>query len=154
MPFPDLGASMRRRDFIAALGGAAAMPLAASAQQQRSIPRIGLVSLGADPGNPVIFLPFLQQIYVEGQNVILERRFAAGQVELIAAFITDLVDRNVDVIVTTGAREAEAAKRATASIPIVTVLPPDLIESGLARRCAATFRPSRRRWDCACPFST
>ena len=95
------------------------------------------VSIGADPGNPVIFLPFLQQIralgYVEGQNVILERRFAAGQVELIAAFITDLVDRNVDVIVTTGAREAEAAKRATASIPIVTVLPPDLIELGLAQ---------------------
>ena len=97
---------MRRREFIAGLGGAAAMPVAARAQQQRTIPRVGLVSIGADPGNPVNFLPFLQQIralgYIEGQNVILERRFAAGQAELIAGFVADLVDRNVDVIVTTG----------------------------------------------------
>ena len=130
---------MRRRDFIAGLCGAAAMPLVARAQQ-RPIPRVGLVSIGAEPSNPVIFLPFLQQIralgYIEGQNIVLERRFAAGQTELIAAFVADLVDRNVDIIVTTGAREVEAAKRATASIPIVTVAPPDLIGSGLAQSLA------------------
>ena len=131
---------MRRRQLLGLVGGLAISPLAARAQPPRTIPRIGLVSIGADPANPVIFLPFLEQFralgYVEGQNVIVERRFAAGQAELIAGFVADLVDRNVDVIVTTGVREVEAAKRATASIPIVTVLPPDLIGSGLAQSLA------------------
>ncbi len=130
---------MRRRDFIAEVGGSAAMPFAALAQP-RTIPRVGLVSIGADPLNPLNFLPFLEQLrtlgYVEGQNVILEQRFAAGQAELIPGFVADLVGRNVDVIVTTGSREAEAARRATASIPIVTVLHPDLIGHGLAQSLA------------------
>src|SRR5262245_29479249 len=96
---------LRRREFIAALGGVTAFPLAARAQP-RAIPRIGLVSIGADPANPVIFLPFLQQLrelgYIDGQNIILEKRFAAGQAGLISGFIADLVNRNVDIIVTTG----------------------------------------------------
>jgi putative ABC transport system substrate-binding protein len=74
---------MNRREFVTLLGGATGWPLAARAQQQRAIPRIGLVSIGADPANPVIFLPFLQQLrelgYIEGRNIILEKRFAAGQ---------------------------------------------------------------------------
>lgn len=131
---------MRRRDFIGVLSGAVALPVAAYAQQQRTIPRVGLLSIGADPANPVNFLPFLQQFralgYIDGQNVILERRFADGQLDLVAGFITDLVDRNVDVIVTTGGRETEGARRATASIPIVTVLHPDLVGAGLAQSLA------------------
>jgi putative ABC transport system substrate-binding protein len=133
---------MRRRDFIMLLGGAAASwPVTARTQQaQRTIPRIGLVSIGADPANPVNFVPFLQQFrelgYIEGQNVFIERRFAAGQANLIAGFVADLVDRNVDVIVTTGSREVEAARRATASIPIVTVLHPDLVGMGFAQSLA------------------
>ena len=107
---------MKRREFITLLGGAAAAwPLAARAQQQRAIPRVGLVSIGADPANPVIFLPFLQQFrelgYVEGQNVIFEKRFATGQAGLIGGFIADLVNRNVDVIVTTGQRKATPQKK-------------------------------------------
>jgi putative tryptophan/tyrosine transport system substrate-binding protein len=132
---------MRRREFITLLGGAAVLwPLAASAQQQRTIPRIGLVSIGADPSNPVIFLPFLQQLrelgYTEGQNVLFEKRFAAGHAGLISSFIADLVDRNVDIIVTTGQREGDAAKQATSSIPIVTMLHPDVIGMGLAQSLA------------------
>jgi putative tryptophan/tyrosine transport system substrate-binding protein len=131
---------MRRRHLLGLVGGLLMSPLAARAQPSRTIPRVGLVSIGADPGNPVIFLPFLDQLralgYIEGQNVILERRFAAGRAGLIDGFVADLVNRNVDVIVTTGGREAEAAKRATTSIPIVTVLPPDLIGSGLAQSLA------------------
>ena len=131
---------MRRRDFITGLTGAVALPVAAFAQQQRTIPRVGLLSIGADPANPVNFLPFLQQFlalgYIEGQNVILERRFADGQFNLIGGFVADLVDRNVDVIVTTGGRETEAAKKATSSIPIVTVLHPDLLGAGLAQSLA------------------
>jgi putative ABC transport system substrate-binding protein len=130
---------MRRREFLTGFGGAAAMPLVARATAAHN-PACGSVSIGADALNPVNFLPFLQQFrvlgYIEGQNVILERRFAAGQAELIVGFVADLVDQNVDVIVTTGSREAEAAKRATASIPIVTVLHPDLVGTGLARSLA------------------
>jgi putative ABC transport system substrate-binding protein len=131
---------MKRRQFISLLGGAAVWPLATRAQQQRAIPRIGLVSIGADPANPVIFLPFLQQLrelgYIEGRNIILEKRFAIGQASLVSGFIADLVDRNVDIIVTTGQREGEAAKHATSSIPIVSILHPDLIGMGLAQSLA------------------
>jgi putative ABC transport system substrate-binding protein len=136
-----MASHIERRKFLATLGGAAvAWPLAARAQQQRAIPRIGLVSIGADPANPVIFVPFLQQFrelgYIEGQNVILEKRFAAGQADLISGFVADLVDRKVDVIVTTGQREGDAAKKATSSIPIVTMLHPDVIGMGLAQSLA------------------
>jgi putative ABC transport system substrate-binding protein len=62
--------------------------------------------------------------YTEGQNVLFEKRFAAGHAGLISSFIADLVDRNVDIIVTTGQREGDAAKQATSSIPIVTMLHP------------------------------
>jgi putative ABC transport system substrate-binding protein len=99
---------MRRREFIMGLSGTVVLPVAALAQQQRAMPRVGLLSIGADPANPVNFLPFLQQFralgYIEGQNVALERRFADGQVDLLAGFVSDLVDQNVDVIVTTGGR--------------------------------------------------
>jgi putative tryptophan/tyrosine transport system substrate-binding protein len=131
---------MRRREFFSVLGAAAAWPIAARAQQPRPIPRVGLVSIGADPANPVNFLPFLQQAralgYVEGHNIIFERRFASGQADLIAGYVADLVDRNVDVIVTTGSRETEAASKATTSISIVTVLHPDLVGTGLAQSLA------------------
>jgi ABC-type uncharacterized transport system substrate-binding protein len=67
---------MKRREFITLLGGAAAAwPVVAPAQQ--AMPRIGLVSIGADPSNPVIFLPFLQQLrelgYVEGRKQIISQ---------------------------------------------------------------------------------
>ncbi|MFL5070316.1 MAG: hypothetical protein ACJ8D9_12075, partial [Xanthobacteraceae bacterium] len=80
---------MRRREVITLLGSAAAWPIAARAQQP--IPRIGLVSIGADPSNPVVFIPFLKQIrelgYIDGQNIILEQRFAAGHDDLISSFV-------------------------------------------------------------------
>jgi putative ABC transport system substrate-binding protein len=129
-----------RREVIALLGGAATWPDTARAQQQRAIPRIGLVSIGADPANPVIFRAFLQQLrelgYVEGQNVIFEKRFAAGEAGLISGFIADLVERSVDIIVTTGQREADAARKATETIPIVTIVHPDPIGMGLAQGLA------------------
>jgi ABC-type uncharacterized transport system substrate-binding protein len=114
---------MRRRKFIAILGGAAvAWPMAARAQAA-SVPHVGLVSIGADSSDPVVFRPFLEQMrklgYIDGHNIVLERRFAAGHAERIHAFVADLVRRNVDVIVVTGIRESIAAKQATSTIPIV-----------------------------------
>jgi putative tryptophan/tyrosine transport system substrate-binding protein len=129
---------MKRREFITLAGGVAiAWPLAARAQH---VPIIGLVSIGASPTDPANFRPFLEQMrelgYVDGQNVILDRRFAAGDDGLIGGFVADLVRRPVDIIVVTGTRETIAAKRATTSIPIVTFTHPDPIGMGLAESLA------------------
>ena len=128
---------LKRREFITLLGSAAAWPLAARAQH---VPIIGLVSIGASPTDPANFRPFLEQMrelgYVDGQNVILDRRFAAGDDGLIGGFVADLVRRPVDIIVVTGTRETIAAKRATTSIPIVTFIHPDPIGMGLAESLA------------------
>ena len=119
---------MKRREVITLLGGAAvAWPLAARAQQARNLPIIGLVSMGATSTDPANFRPFLEQMrelgYVDGQNVIFDRRFAAGDDSLIGGLVADLVRRPVNIIVTTGTREAMAAKRATSSIPIRSFTP-------------------------------
>jgi putative ABC transport system substrate-binding protein len=130
---------MRRREFIS-IGCAAVLPRAAHAQQASPLPRVGLVSIGADPGDPVVFRPFLEQLrelgYVEGRNIILERRFAAGRDELIGDFVADLVQRRVDIIVVTGNRESITAKHATSTIPIVTIVSSDPIRTGLAASLA------------------
>ena len=132
---------LKRREFITLLGSAAAAwPLAARAQQARNLPIIGLVSMGATPTDPANFRPFLEQMrelgYVDGQSVIFDRRFAAGDDSLIGGLVANLVRRPVDIIVTTGTREAMAAKRATSSIPIVTFIHPDPIGMGLAESLA------------------
>jgi putative ABC transport system substrate-binding protein len=131
---------MWRREFMTLIGGVAVMPLASRAQQASSVPRVGLVSIGADPGDPVVFRPFLEQLrtlgYVEGRNITLERRFAAGRDELISDFVADLVQRKVDIIVVTGTRESITAKNATSTIPIVTIVSPDPIRTGLAASLA------------------
>jgi ABC-type uncharacterized transport system substrate-binding protein len=130
---------MRRREFML-IGCGAVLPLAARAQQASPLPRVGLVSIGADPGDPVVFRPFLEQLrelgYIEGHNIILERRFAAGRDELIGDFVADLVQRKVDIIVVTGNRESITAKHATSTIPIVTIVSSDPIRTGLAASLA------------------
>jgi ABC-type uncharacterized transport system substrate-binding protein len=127
---------MRRRELIKLLGGAAAAwPVTGLAQQSK--PRIGMVSMGADPSNPVLFAPFLLQMrelgYIEGDNIVFEKRFAAGNEELINDFVADLVLQQVDIIVVTGQRETIAATRATSTIPIVTIVTPDPIAMGAAQ---------------------
>jgi putative tryptophan/tyrosine transport system substrate-binding protein len=98
------------------------------------------VSIGADPSDPVVFRPFLEQIrnlgYIDGHNIVLVRQFAAGHAERINDFVADLVQRKVDVIVVTGIRESIAAKQATSTIPIVMIVNPDPIGLGLVARLA------------------
>ena len=135
---------MKRREFITLLGGAAAAwPLAARAQPVRTVPIVGLVSIGASPNDAANLRPFLEQMrelgYVDGQNIVFDRRFAAGDDGLIEGFVADLVRRPVDIIVATGTREVVAAKQATSSIPIVTFITPDPIGMGFAQSLA---RPS------------
>ena len=111
---------MIRRDFITLLGGAAAWPLAARAQQ-RPIPTIGYLVPGTNsPALSAAFSKRLMEIgYVEGQNVKVEYRWAAVGGERQREFAVDLVRRQVAVILASGGGPALAAKRATSTIPIV-----------------------------------
>jgi putative ABC transport system substrate-binding protein len=109
----------------------------AQAQSPARIPRIGLLSIGTEPAGPLppqwiaFFDRLREQGYVDGRNIAVERRFAGGQAERVKAFAAELVQQNVDVIVVTGSREVEAARRATTTILIVTIVAPDLVATGL-----------------------
>src|SRR6516162_1693475 len=110
----------RRREFIAGLGGAAAWPRAARAQQPR-MPVIGFLHAG-DPETyshlVAAFKKGLGEIgYVEGQNVAIEYRWARSQPQRLPALAAELVDRRVNVIIAGATVSALAAKSATSTIP-------------------------------------
>jgi len=120
---------MRRREFIAGLGSAAAWPAAARAQQQAMplVAYLGPQSIEDERKWGIV--PFLQGLketgYVEGQNVAVEYSSAEGQADLLPALAADLVRRRVAVIVAAGTPAALAAKAVTANIPIVFTIGTD-----------------------------
>src|SRR5262249_35765331 len=114
---------IRRREFITGLGGAAAWPLAAMAQQQRAVPVIGYISgeAGQRPEVRTNLLKGLAEVgFVEGRNVAIEYRYGRGapQSAVNQALIDDLVRRRVAVIVALPPF-VPAVTAATSSIPIV-----------------------------------
>jgi putative ABC transport system substrate-binding protein len=125
---------IRRREFVAALGSAAAWPLVARAQQP-AMPVIGFLlpqSAGDYKTQIVVFLQALKEMgYVEGQNVAIEYRWAENQIDRLPALAADLVRRRVAVIVAGGGTAAVPAKAATTTIPIVFVMGGDPVALGL-----------------------
>src|SRR6516162_2562997 len=125
---------MRRRAFISLLGGAAAWPLAARAQQQGKIPRIGIID---DAPMWNAFREGLRDLgYLEGRNIAFEYRTADGVPERLAEAATDLVRRPVDIIATYGTPSSIAAKAATTTIPIVMIGVGDVVRTGLVQGLA------------------
>ncbi len=133
---------MGRRQLIALLGGAAAWPLAARAQQPAA-PVIGFVNHTSPEGYPEVIDMFRRGLgetgYVEGRNVIIEYRWARGEFARLPALVDDLVRRKVAVIAATGGgASAAAARAATTTIPIVFNSADDPVKSGLV---ASLSRP-------------
>jgi putative tryptophan/tyrosine transport system substrate-binding protein len=130
---------MRRREFIALLGGtAAAWPLAARAQQAGKLPMIGLI--GADPTSwgpwTAAFAARLRELgWIEGRTVAIEYRWTEGRPERPAEFAAEFARLNADIIVTNSS-SAPTVKQATSTIPIVFVLGNDPLGSGLVANLA------------------
>jgi len=115
-------------------------PLIAEAQQPKNVPRIGLLitnSRSSESTSIEAFHRGLQELgYVEGQNIVIEYRYADGKLEQLPQFAAELVRLNVEVIVTTGTPPTRAAQHATKTIPIVMTVVGDPIEAGFVASLA------------------
>jgi putative ABC transport system substrate-binding protein len=131
---------MRRRQFITLLGGAVAWPIVAHAQQSERMRRIGYLSPSQPTPVDALIVEDLRQLgWIEGKNVSFEIRYADNDADRLAQLAAELVRLKVDVIVARGTLGPLAAKRATATIPIVMVSSGDPLISGLVTSLA---RPS------------
>ena len=131
---------MRRREFIKAIAGSAAWPLAARAEQS-AIPVIGMLWPGqTPPGSPRMesFTQALRQLgFIEGQNVTIELRYARGGPQQLPELAAELVRIKVDVLATFGDLTPKIAQQATGTIPIVAISD-DIVGAGIV---ASLSRP-------------
>jgi putative tryptophan/tyrosine transport system substrate-binding protein len=125
---------MKRRGFITVIGGAAAWPLAARAQQGAKMPRIGIVD---DAPMWQTFRQALRELgYIEGETVNYEYRYSEGAPDRLATVVGELIRRPVDLIATFGTPPTQAAKAATTTIPIVMIGIGDPVRAGLVASLA------------------
>jgi putative ABC transport system substrate-binding protein len=134
---------MRRRAFIAGLGGAAAWPVVARGQQTK-VWRVGFLTPAfpplKSPGDAAAFGAFRQEMtnlgYVEGKNLIIEGRWTEGQIDRLPAFANELVSLPCDAIVANGTAAIAVAQRATSTIPIVMCPTTDPVRFGFVKSLA------------------
>ncbi len=136
---------LKRREFIAAVGGTAAWPLSTRAQQAQKVPRIGFLIPGrSEPPDAALktvsgFLQGLQHLgYREGQTIVIERRFAEWNLGRLREFAAEMVRGNLEIIVAFSTPAARAAKQATNAIPIVAIAMADPVADDLV---ASLVRP-------------
>jgi ABC-type uncharacterized transport system substrate-binding protein len=127
---------VRRREFIILLASATACPHAAHAQQQAGKgPRIGYLGVTSPSDRPPLLDAFRQGLrelgWVEGQNIVIDYRFAEGRVDRLPDLAAELVRLKVDLIVSEWTQGATAAKNATETIPIVMIAVRDPVGTGL-----------------------
>ena len=133
---------MKRREFIAGLGGAVAWPLAARAQQGERMRRVGMLITGAD-NDPLILarVVAVREVlarfgWVEGRNLRTELRFGTGDTDRMRAGAADLISFAPDVILTTSRAATKALQQRSQSVPIVFVTVIDPVATGLVKNLA------------------
>ena len=126
---------VNRREIVTLLGGAAIWPMAATAQQLRKTPRIGVLLAGTPASFSTRAKAFLEGLrdhgYVEGRTIAIEWRWAQDKAERLPELAAELVGLNVDALVTGGTPAAKALKSATRTIPIVMAIIGDPVAAGL-----------------------
>jgi putative ABC transport system substrate-binding protein len=126
---------MKRREFITLLGGAATWPLAAGAQQSAKVYRLGQLSGGTAASRIPLLAAFMRGMhdfgYVEGQNLVIEHRYAEGRFEVLPTLARELLAWNPDVLFVSTTPASLAAKAATSTVPIVIVSVADPLGVGL-----------------------
>jgi len=129
---------MERRAFLSVLaGGLLTAPLTAKAQQTGKVYRLGFLGIGGAPHLVEVLVQRLRELgYVEGQNLVIERRYTEGNMERIPTLAAELVGLKVDVIVALGTAATQAFRRETATIPIVMVGGVDPVGAGLVASLA------------------
>jgi ABC-type uncharacterized transport system substrate-binding protein len=134
------GDRVRRREFITVLGGAAAWPVAARAQQSAKLPTIGFLGAGAPSSHGQWFAALVQRLrelgWMEGRTVAIEDRWTEGHDERFAEIVAEFIRLKIDVIVTNATTAALAAKQATSVIPIVFAAAADPVGTGLVASLA------------------
>ena len=112
-----------------------ALCASAEAQQPTKIPQIGYLSYGSEEIDKSLVAALQQGLrelgYLEGRNIVIEQRYAAGRSEKLPEVLAELIRLKLDVLVTAGDPAAHAAKKATSAIPIVMVTSPDPVGTGL-----------------------
>jgi putative tryptophan/tyrosine transport system substrate-binding protein len=136
MPFDQL----KRRQFVALLGGATAWPLMARAQQMVKLPTVGFLGAGSPATADVWLFAFTSRLrelgWIEDRNIKMDVRWAEGRNDRPAEIAADFVRLRVDVIVTYSSEHTQIAKQATSIIPIVFALAADPVGSGLVASLA------------------
>ncbi|HEV8474876.1 MAG TPA: ABC transporter substrate-binding protein [Methylomirabilota bacterium] len=128
---------MTRRWMLAIVALAVVACSSTTGEAQPKLPRVGVLSIGTDPSGPLppqwaAFFDALRTLgYVEDRTIRVQRGFAGGDTDRLVRLAKSMVEEKVDVLVVTGNREVHAARQATTTIPIVTIVAPDPVASGL-----------------------